>query len=181
MQKVVTINLNGQAYQFDEDAYEAIQIYLDRAEAQLHDNPDRAEILADLEQAIADKCRRYLNAHKAVIAATEIRQVLEAMGPVEAADSAEQKSDGSTSGPDEQARSTTAATSVDTPLAADDAVSAAGSHVGTGAAFSRLRDACRRRPHDVGACRRQPAALSGVSVWLDFVDLDRWYRDVASA
>ena len=56
MHKVVTINLNGQAYQFDEDAYERIRAYLGRAEAQLHDNPDRAEILADLEQAIADKC-----------------------------------------------------------------------------------------------------------------------------
>jgi phage shock protein PspC (stress-responsive transcriptional regulator) len=108
MQKVVTINLNGQAYQFDEDAYEAIHVYLDRAEAKLHDNPDRAEILADLEQAIADKCRRYLNAHKTVIAAAEIRVVLEEMGPVEAAsDGAEQKGGGPTSGPDEQPRSTT--------------------------------------------------------------------------
>ena len=32
MQKVVTINLNGQAYQSDEDAYEAIHAYLDREE-----------------------------------------------------------------------------------------------------------------------------------------------------
>jgi hypothetical protein len=38
MHKVVTINLNGQAYQFDEDSYDAIHAYLDRAEAQLHDN-----------------------------------------------------------------------------------------------------------------------------------------------
>jgi phage shock protein PspC (stress-responsive transcriptional regulator) len=83
MHKVVTINLNGQAYQFDEDAYEAIRGYLDRAEAQLRDNPDRAEILADLEQAIGDKCRRYLTAHKTVIASREIMQVLEEMGPVE--------------------------------------------------------------------------------------------------
>jgi phage shock protein PspC (stress-responsive transcriptional regulator) len=83
MHKVVTINLNGQAYQFDEDAYEGIRAYLDRAEVQLHDNPDRAEILADLEQAIADKCGRYLNAHKTVIASSEIAQVLEEMGPVE--------------------------------------------------------------------------------------------------
>jgi CHASE3 domain sensor protein len=102
MHKVVTINLNGQAYQFDEDAYEAIHAYLDRAEAQLHDNPDRAEILADLEQAIADKCRRYLNAHKTVIAAGEIRQVLEEMGPVEGtSDTSQQKAGDSTSAPGE--------------------------------------------------------------------------------
>ena len=84
MHKVVTINLNGQAYQFDEDAYDALRVYLDRAETQLKDNPDRLEILADLEQAIADKCRRYLSAHKSVIAASEIAQVLQEMGPVEA-------------------------------------------------------------------------------------------------
>jgi phage shock protein PspC (stress-responsive transcriptional regulator) len=85
MHKVVTINLNGQAYQFDEDAFDALRVYLDRAETQLKANPDRSEILADLEQAIADKCRRYLSAHKTVIAAAEIAQVLQEMGPVEAA------------------------------------------------------------------------------------------------
>ena len=83
MHKVVTINLNGQAYQFDDDAYEAIRAYLARAEGQLRDNPDRAEILSDLEQAIADKGRRYLNALKIVIASPEIAQVLTEMGPVE--------------------------------------------------------------------------------------------------
>ena len=99
MQKVVTINLNGQACQFDENAYDAIRAYRDRAEAQLHHNPDRAEILADLEQAIADQCRRSLNAHKTVIAAAEIRQVLEEIGPVEAtSDTADEKSRGSTAG-----------------------------------------------------------------------------------
>ena len=90
MHKVVTINLNGRAYQFDEDAFDAIRAYLDRAEAQLGQNPDRAEILADLEQAIADKCHRYLNEHKTVVALPEIARVLEEMGPVEgAADSSE--------------------------------------------------------------------------------------------
>src|SRR5689334_2231790 len=85
MHKVVTINLNGQAYQFDENAYDALRVYLERAETQLKDNPDRVEILADLEQAIADKCRRHLSAHKMVIAASEISQVLDEMGPVEGA------------------------------------------------------------------------------------------------
>jgi phage shock protein PspC (stress-responsive transcriptional regulator) len=83
MHTVVTINLNGQAYQLDEDAFEALRAYLDRAETQLRDNPDRTEILADLEQAIADKCQRYLNPHKTVVGASEIAQVLEEMGPVD--------------------------------------------------------------------------------------------------
>ena len=106
MHKVVTINLNGQAYQFDEDAYDAIRAYLGRAEAQLRDNPDRAEILADLEQAIADKCHRYLNAHKTVVALPEIAQVLEEMGPVEGtADSSQPSAKDTASAADERPRS----------------------------------------------------------------------------
>ena len=63
MQKVITINLNGNAYQVDEAGYAALVAYLEGAERQLEDNPDRAEIIADLEQAIAEKCRRFLGAH----------------------------------------------------------------------------------------------------------------------
>jgi len=44
MQQVVTINLNGRAYQFDEDAYEAIHAYLDREEmAPVEATSDSAE------------------------------------------------------------------------------------------------------------------------------------------
>jgi hypothetical protein len=42
MQKVITINLNGNAYQLDETGYEALRAYLDHAEAQLANNPDNA-------------------------------------------------------------------------------------------------------------------------------------------
>ena len=66
MQKVIIINLNGNAYQLDEDAYAALRIYLDNAEAQLAFNPDKTEIVADLEQAIAEKCMRFLAPHKTV-------------------------------------------------------------------------------------------------------------------
>jgi hypothetical protein len=51
MQKVVSINLNGIAYQIDESGYDALVAYLETAQRQLRDNPDRDEILADLEQA----------------------------------------------------------------------------------------------------------------------------------
>src|SRR5574341_1326797 len=83
MHKVITINLNGQAYQLDDVAFDALRAYLDRAETVLKDNPDRAEIIADLEQAIAEKCNRFLGPHKSVVTAAEIDQVLKEMGPVE--------------------------------------------------------------------------------------------------
>lgn len=85
MERVVTVNLNGNPYQLEEPAYDALRAYLARAEAALADNPDRAEIVRDLEQAIADKCAGYLGAHKRVVTAAEMTRVIEEMGPVEGA------------------------------------------------------------------------------------------------
>ncbi len=83
MQKVITINLNGRAYQLDESGFETLRAYLTLAETKLKDNPDRAEILADFEQAIGERCGKFLGAHKTVITAAEMDQVLAEMGPVE--------------------------------------------------------------------------------------------------
>jgi phage shock protein PspC (stress-responsive transcriptional regulator) len=85
MQRVVTINLNGNAYQVDERGYDALVAYLAHADQQLAGNPDRAEILADLEQAIADKCLKFLGPRKTVVTAAEVDQIVSEMGPVEGA------------------------------------------------------------------------------------------------
>ena len=82
MQKVISINLNGNAFQFEEGGYDALRDYLARADRELKDNPDRAEIMADLEQAIADKCQKYLGPHKSVVTSAEVAQVIAEMGPV---------------------------------------------------------------------------------------------------
>jgi phage shock protein PspC (stress-responsive transcriptional regulator) len=83
MERVIAINLNGVAYQLDESAFEALRAYLDRAVAALASNPDKDEIIRDLEQAIADKCRIYLSPSKNVVSSTEMAKILEEMGPVE--------------------------------------------------------------------------------------------------
>jgi phage shock protein PspC (stress-responsive transcriptional regulator) len=82
MQKVVHASLHGNAFAIEEDGYEALRAYLERASAQLSADPDRDEILGDLEQAIADKCARHLASHKTVVTGVEMKQVLEEMGPV---------------------------------------------------------------------------------------------------
>lgn len=84
MNKVVTVNLNGNAYQVEEAAYEALQAYLDLARTKLAGNVDCAEIVSDLEQAIADKCDTFLGANHNVVSAAEMAQILKEMGPVEA-------------------------------------------------------------------------------------------------
>ena len=84
MQKVITINLNGNAYQLDESGYDALHQYLADASRALESNPDRAEIVSDLEQAIAEKCQRFLGANKTVITAGEVEQIVREMGPIDA-------------------------------------------------------------------------------------------------
>jgi phage shock protein PspC (stress-responsive transcriptional regulator) len=86
MRRVITISLNGNAYQLDEGGFEALRAYLDGAEARLRDNPDKAEVIADLEQAIAEKCGRFISPHKTVVSAEEIARVIQEMGPVDGAD-----------------------------------------------------------------------------------------------
>jgi len=83
MNKVISISLNGNAYQLEEAGYEALRQYLQRAEAQLKDNPDKTEVLSDLEQAIADKCGKYLRPHKTVVTSDEVTQIIREMGPVD--------------------------------------------------------------------------------------------------
>ncbi|MEJ0008222.1 MAG: PspC domain-containing protein [Steroidobacteraceae bacterium] len=83
MRAVNTISLNGNAWQIESEGCEALAAYLKSAEVRLATDPDREEILADLEQAIADKLSRYVSAHKNVVSAAEIALALKEMGPVE--------------------------------------------------------------------------------------------------
>ena len=83
MNKVTTVNLNGRAYQVEEQAYEALRAYLDEATRLLADDPDCKEIMADLEQAIGDKGSRCLGSGKDVLGEAEMKRILEEMGPVE--------------------------------------------------------------------------------------------------
>jgi phage shock protein PspC (stress-responsive transcriptional regulator) len=84
MNKVVTIHLDGIAYQLEESAYNALQAYLDDAKAKLANNPDKEEIVSDLEQAIGAKLSAHLSANKNVLTQSDIDEVLTEMGPVAA-------------------------------------------------------------------------------------------------
>jgi phage shock protein PspC (stress-responsive transcriptional regulator) len=83
MNKVTIVNLNGRAFQVEEQAYEALRAYLERAADRLADDPDCLEIMSDIEQAIGDKGARLLGAGRNVLSETEMNRILEDMGPVE--------------------------------------------------------------------------------------------------
>ena len=83
MNRVIIINLNGTAYQLEESGYEALRSYLDNAARRLEGNPDKAEIMADIEQAIAEKFQAVLGTNKNVVMTKEVETVLAEMGPVQ--------------------------------------------------------------------------------------------------
>src|SRR5580698_10292406 len=84
MNKVIIINLGGIAYQLEEAGYDALRAYLETATVRLQGNPDREEILSDIERAIAEKFRALLGNHKTVVVTKEVAAVLAEMGPIEA-------------------------------------------------------------------------------------------------
>jgi phage shock protein PspC (stress-responsive transcriptional regulator) len=90
MKRVVTIELNGMSFNLDEDAYDALRAYMRRAEAQLAADPGRAEVIADLERSIAEKCQPLVGPQKNVVTAEELRAVLAQIGVVEGASDAAQ-------------------------------------------------------------------------------------------
>jgi len=82
MNKVIAIHLHGTAFHLEEGGYETLRAYLDNANRQLEENPDKAEILADIEQAIADKFAARLNTSRNVVLSTEVQAVIAEIGPV---------------------------------------------------------------------------------------------------
>lgn len=95
MNKVITVNLNGNAYQLEESGYDALRVYLDGAAQRLASNPDRDEIIADIEQAIADKFRAVLGKFKSVVESKVVLAIIAEMGPVQDDASTDPSTDGS--------------------------------------------------------------------------------------
>ena len=88
MDKTIVIGLTGHADRFRlaEEAYEELTRYLDRAAARLHDDPDRAEVLHDLERSIGDKLAARLAGADRLLGSTDIEAVLDEIGSVETGD-----------------------------------------------------------------------------------------------
>jgi phage shock protein PspC (stress-responsive transcriptional regulator) len=82
MQRVISINLGGNAYQLEEDGYNALFAYLDAFETSLQDSPEREKTLAGIEQRIADKCQALLGPGKTVVTSAEISSILASLSPV---------------------------------------------------------------------------------------------------
>jgi phage shock protein C len=85
MQTVIHVSLSGhtKTFQLEEDAYQALQAYLERARARLKRDPDHEEVLRDLEQSIGEKLGQSLRSENRVISRREVDVVLNEVGAVD--------------------------------------------------------------------------------------------------
>ena len=101
MQRIyITATLNRSTLQFEEAAYTRLESYLAEASRTLAGNPDQAEILSDLEQAIADQCTKRLQPGASAVTLAQLQPALEEIGPVQIPGSA----NGSANGSDRESR-----------------------------------------------------------------------------
>jgi phage shock protein C len=84
MDKTISIKLNGHPtpYLLEEEAYDRLSKYLDKAAAGLDDDADRADVLGDLERSVGDKLSA-LGAAERLFTAADIDGVLEQIGAVD--------------------------------------------------------------------------------------------------
>ncbi len=85
MNRVTLINLAGRALYVENDGVEAIDRWMEAARTTLQGDPDRDELLADFEQAIADRCAAQTAGDTDVVTTPAVEEILSALGPVEPA------------------------------------------------------------------------------------------------
>lgn len=83
MKKVITINLVGKSFLIEERGYKILERYLELARKSLKDNPDKEEIIKDLEQAIGEKFNTYIDKYKDTVLIKDVETVLSEMGSID--------------------------------------------------------------------------------------------------
>jgi phage shock protein PspC (stress-responsive transcriptional regulator) len=84
MQRIATVvRLNRSVLQFDEAALARLEQYLAESASLLEGDPDPQEILADLEQAVADQCTRRMQSGETIVTLHELTPALEEIGEVQ--------------------------------------------------------------------------------------------------
>ncbi|MEZ4722022.1 MAG: PspC domain-containing protein [Flavobacteriales bacterium] len=80
MKKTVQVNLGGQAFVLDEDAYEALSNYLNQITKLYNNSPGKDEILHDIEARIAELFSERLGGSRSVISMPDLDYVIQIMG-----------------------------------------------------------------------------------------------------
>lgn len=83
MNKVINININGQVFHIDEEAFEVLNRYLEALKRHFKTSEGGEEILADIESRIAEMLNERLGNRSEVVSMTNVREVIAAMGQPE--------------------------------------------------------------------------------------------------
>ena len=84
MTKTISVNLGGQLFHIDEEAHRLLETYLLAIERQFSNEPDKKEILADIELRLAELFSEKINRSKNVISTDDVNYVISIMGEPEA-------------------------------------------------------------------------------------------------
>jgi phage shock protein PspC (stress-responsive transcriptional regulator) len=104
MKETIKINLNGQLFDLDTDAYTQLKKYLDSLKTKFSSSPNEAqEILEDIESRIAEILQQKISVSKQVISMADIDEIISLMGTADEMDQPvtdeEKKTDTSNSQP----------------------------------------------------------------------------------
>ena len=83
MKTTVKINLSGQIFNLDNDAYQALKDYLDAISKRFRDMEEGAEIISDIESRIAELFQSKISEKKEVITIEDVNDVIAIMGQPE--------------------------------------------------------------------------------------------------
>ena len=80
MKRNIRVNISGMLFNMDEDAYEALQAYLQKLEERFGSMAGGREIIDDIESGIAEMLNTKLNEHKSIINLADVEDVTRRMG-----------------------------------------------------------------------------------------------------
>jgi len=107
MKKNINVNISGLLFNIDEDAFAALQNYLDRLKHYFGSDESATEIINDIESRIAEMMQEKLSERKSVITIEDVNEIIKIMGePGEIEDESEFESKNQATPPPFEAKST---------------------------------------------------------------------------
>ncbi|HPD95754.1 MAG: PspC domain-containing protein [Bacteroidales bacterium] len=80
MKRTVTVSLNGNAFELEDDAFKLLDSYLNQLDSYFSKEEGKSEIIADIEARIAEHFAEYTVTSKQVINVEMVKKVIEIMG-----------------------------------------------------------------------------------------------------
>ena len=97
---LITLTGHAQPFRLDEAAHARLSRYLDRAARRLQADPDREEIVADLERSVGDRLAALPGVADRIVTGTEIDGILDDVGAVDTGGDAPGSGSGGWADPD---------------------------------------------------------------------------------